>query len=161
MRFVTGDPDYCVACRDCVYACAFAHGGSFERAASRITVSFSPEQRTCLPLTCLQCEEAWCLSVCPAAAITRDPRSGAVEIDQTRCAGCKLCLLACPLGAVHFDPDAGVARKCDLCGGDPACVRACTSGCLQYRDADEVPASRGQTLLSLLGVAGDRAGADS
>ena len=44
----------------------------------------------------MHCDEAWCLEVCPAAAIRRDPETGAVVIDAARCAGCKMCLLACP-----------------------------------------------------------------
>jgi Fe-S-cluster-containing dehydrogenase component len=122
------------------------HGGGFDRDASCITVSFSPDDRVCLPLTCMHCTEAWCMEVCPAEAIARDPETGAVVIDEKRCAGCKMCLLACPLGAVHFDAAAGVARKCDLCGGDPACVRGCTVDVLQYRDVDELADARRGTL---------------
>ena len=45
-------------------------------------VSFSPRDRVCLPLTCMHCAEAWCLEVCPAGAISRDPETGAVVIDE-------------------------------------------------------------------------------
>jgi Fe-S-cluster-containing hydrogenase component 2 len=150
MRIVVGDPEYCVACGDCVYSCAFAHGGGFDRESSRISVSFSPEDHVCLPLTCMQCAEAWCLEVCPAGAISRDPGTGAVVIDEARCAGCKMCLLACPVGAVRFDSAAGVARKCDLCGGDPACVRGCTVDVLQYCEPGEMADARRESLEARL-----------
>ena len=146
MRIVTVDPDSCVACRNCEYACAFRQSGDFERGASHIRVNFYPQERACVPLTCMHCEEAWCLEVCPAAAISRDPGTGAVMIDETRCAGCKMCLLACPYGNVHFDPEDGVSRKCDLCGGDPMCVRCCTSGALEFIEADEVADRRREAL---------------
>lgn len=137
MRIVVVDPDSCVACRNCEYACAFRHGGDFRRDDSRIRVNFYPVERACVPLTCLHCTEAWCLEVCPAAAISRDPGTGAVVIAAERCAGCKMCILACPYGNIHFDKEAGVSSKCDLCGGDPACVRHCISGALDYMDVDE------------------------
>jgi anaerobic carbon-monoxide dehydrogenase iron sulfur subunit len=137
MRIVTADMDACVACRDCEYACAFEHGGDFDRASSLIRVNFYAEDSAAIPLTCMHCSEAWCLEVCPAGAIARDPDTGAVEIDSSRCAGCKMCLLACPLGNIHFDAELGVSRKCDLCGGDPACVRFCTSGALRFVEAED------------------------
>jgi carbon-monoxide dehydrogenase iron sulfur subunit len=150
MRIVVTDPEYCVACRNCEYACAFVHGGDFDRGSACITVGFYPDERACLPLTCLHCTRAWCLEVCPAGAITRHPGTGAIEIDASRCAGCKMCLLACPFGSVRFDADEGVARKCDLCGGDPACVRSCTAGALQYREADEASGLRRETVEARL-----------
>lgn len=132
MRIVVVDPDTCVACRNCEYACAFRQNGSFDRSASHIRVNFYPKERASVPLTCMHCAEAWCMEVCPAAAISRNPETGAVEIDAARCAGCKMCMLACPYGNIHFDAVASVSRKCDLCGGDPMCVRACTAGSLQF-----------------------------
>lgn len=146
MRIVVVDPDSCVACRNCEYACAFRHGGDFRRDDSRIRVNFYPVERACVPLTCLHCTEAWCLEVCPAAAISRDRETGAVLIDERRCAGCKLCLLACPSGTIHFDAEAGVSRKCDLCGGEPACVRCCISGALDFLEADQAADRRREAL---------------
>lgn len=137
MRIVAVDPDSCVACRDCEYACAFRQSGDFARSASHIRVNFYAQERACVPLTCMHCDDAWCLDVCPAAAISRDAETGAVTIDEARCAGCKMCLLACPFGNVHFDKVDGVSRKCDLCGGDPMCVRSCISGALRFVEADE------------------------
>ncbi len=146
MRIVTADADACVACRDCEYACAFEHGGDFDRAASLIRVNFYAEESAAIPLTCMHCADAWCLEVCPAAAIARDPGTGAVTIDASRCAGCKMCLLACPMGNIHFDAELGVSRKCDLCGGDPACVRFCTSQALRFVEAEDAAEARREAL---------------
>ena len=155
VRIVTVDPDSCVACRNCEYACAFRQSGDFHRSRSNIRVEYYPAERACVPFTCLHCSDAWCLEVCPAGAIGRDPDTGAVLIDASRCAGCKLCLLACPFGNIHFDPDEGVSRKCDLCGGEPRCVGTCTSGALDYLEAEEVSAMRRATLDARLRVALD------
>jgi carbon-monoxide dehydrogenase iron sulfur subunit len=62
------------------------------------------------------------------------------------CAGCKMCLLACPSGSIHFDPDAQVSRKCDLCGGDPSCVKFCISGALQFLEEEEAHTGRRESL---------------
>ena len=146
MRIVVADPDLCVACRDCEYACAFRQSGDFARSASLIRVNYYADEHACIPLTCMHCAEAWCLEVCPAGAISRDESTGAVEIDREHCAGCKMCLLACPMGNIHFDGELGVSRKCDLCGGDPSCVRFCTSGALQFVEADEAADARREAL---------------
>ena len=148
MRIVVVDPDSCVACRNCEHACAFRHSADFRREDARIRVNFYAAERACVPLTCLHCEEAWCLEVCPAAAISRDPSTGAVVIAAERCAGCKMCILACPYGAIHFDAEAGVSTKCDLCGGDPACVRHCISGALDFMEVDQA-ADRRRAVLDV------------
>jgi Fe-S-cluster-containing dehydrogenase component len=41
-------------------------------------------------------------------------------------------MMACPFGAITFDEESGKMRKCDLCDGDPACVKHCTTGAIQY-----------------------------
>jgi Fe-S-cluster-containing hydrogenase component 2 len=50
-----------------------------------------------------------------------------------------------------------VARKCDLCGGDPQCVKFCISGALQFVEAEEAFAFRRTSLdaklTDLLGLA--------
>ena len=39
--------------------------------------------------------------------------------------GCKVCTIACPFGTVNYNADSGKVIKCDLCGGDPECAKAC------------------------------------
>jgi len=146
MRIVLADVGLCVACRGCEYACAYEHNGSFERNASLMRVSFYPAARVAVSLTCMHCQEAWCLEVCPAGAISRDSDTGAVKIDASLCAGCKMCVLACPFGNIHFDHERGVAQKCDLCSGDPACVRSCTTGALRFVEPEDVAVTRRETL---------------
>jgi len=150
MRVVTMDPNKCVACYNCEYACSLKQNNDFDRQDSQIRVNFYPENRACLPLTCFHCSDAWCMEVCPAGAILRNPETGAVEIDANRCAGCKMCLLACPSGSIHFDKVRLVSKKCDLCEGDPNCVKFCTSGALQFVEEDEAYSFRRESLDSKL-----------
>jgi len=48
-----------------------------------------------------------------------------VKIDRELCISCFKCLEACPFGAIFAHPDCPGPIKCDLCGGDPECVKAC------------------------------------
>ncbi len=63
-------------------------------------------------------------------AISKDPETGVVLIDKELCTGCKECVEACPDGMIQMDAQ-NKADKCDLCGGDPLCVRYCVAGALK------------------------------
>ena len=89
------------------------------------------------PYTCFQCEEAWCLQVCPVNAIGVDPDTQAKIVIEDTCVGCKLCVIACPFGTVFLNPTTKKAVKCDLCGGDPACARACPTNAIEFTEIEE------------------------
>ncbi|KMY66698.1 molybdopterin oxidoreductase [Desulfocarbo indianensis] len=44
-----------------------------------------------------------CVSVCPATATDRDPKTGIVSQIPTRCIGCRYCVAACPYHARYFN----------------------------------------------------------
>ncbi len=138
MHIVTIDPLKCVACSHCENACSYHKSGSFRRKDSAIRVNYYPKTRTCIPMTCVHCRDAWCMEVCPAGAISRNASTDAVEIDASRCIGCKMCMLACPFGTMHFDSENKVCMKCDLCGGDPECVKQCISGALTFEAEEDL-----------------------
>jgi anaerobic carbon-monoxide dehydrogenase iron sulfur subunit len=134
VQIVTINPNKCVGCLNCLYECSFTQGGDFKTQNSNIRVNFYSEESVCIPFTCVHCSKAWCMEICPANAISRNKETGAVEIDQSQCAGCKMCMMACPMGNIHFNATTRVSNKCDLCGGDPSCVKHCISGALQFED---------------------------
>jgi Fe-S-cluster-containing hydrogenase component 2 len=72
------------------------------------------------------------MAVCPREAIYRDNRLDRVLIDYDRCISCRMCMAACPFGALGFESERQTVFKCDLCGGDPLCVRYCFPGALNY-----------------------------
>jgi anaerobic carbon-monoxide dehydrogenase iron sulfur subunit len=90
--------------------------------------------------------------VCPMHATYRNYSTGAMEVNPYRCIGCMGCVSACPFGATFVDQDNGRVLKCDLCDGDPTCVKVCPTGALTYEElsketylklienADHVPA---------------------
>jgi Fe-S-cluster-containing hydrogenase component 2 len=88
-----------------------------------------------LPMLCQQCEDAPCVVICPQDALARDPDLGRVTLDYDLCIGCKMCVTACPFGGMGIDVVAREVIKCDLCDGEPACVRFCDPGALQFLPA--------------------------
>jgi carbon-monoxide dehydrogenase iron sulfur subunit len=128
------DPDKCTSCLQCEMACSFEHEGVFNPAKSRIKVFEFEHGRRAIPYTCTQCAEAWCLQACPVTAITRNRETGAVEVNDNICVGCKVCTVACPYGTINYNQDTGKVIKCDLCGGDPQCAEACPTDAIIYAD---------------------------
>jgi Fe-S-cluster-containing dehydrogenase component len=140
------DLSTCVGCHACVVACASENrtepGGFW-----RQIVTFNEDRHPRLPvyhlsLACNHCLDAPCERHCPALAIARDHRTGAVLIDADRCIGCRYCGWVCPYDAPRFDAGRGVMRKCTLCnhrrldGGQPACTSACPTGALKLGPFD-------------------------
>ena len=108
-----------------------------EGAASR-TVHF--------PKSCLHCDDAPCVTVCPTGASYKRADDGIVLVEEDLCIGCKLCSWACPYGAREYDADAGVMKKCTLCidriynenfdevDRVPACVATCPASARHFGD---------------------------
>ena len=86
---------------------------------------------------CHHCDNPYCLNICPADAISKDEVTGIVRINPLICVGCGSCNFACPLGIPRRDPQMRVAVKCDLCEGDPECVKQCPTQALRYVPREE------------------------
>ena len=163
VRTVFVDPERCIGCRHCEFACAVEAseskdplGALFEqpRPHTRIHVEAGPTLATSYPNRCRHCDPAPCLQVCPTGAITRDADEDLVLVDRSRCIGCAMCAIACPFDAVTFHPAAAsgnghpVATKCDGClhlvrqGEEPACVAACKVDALVFGELNEIVAER-------------------
>jgi Fe-S-cluster-containing hydrogenase component 2 len=91
-----------------------------------------PVSRIDYPRICRQCEPAPCADACPAGAFDMNGALPIWVINREECTGCELCLGACPHGMVLMDRETGKAGKCDLCGGEPLCVRYCPEGALVF-----------------------------
>jgi carbon-monoxide dehydrogenase iron sulfur subunit len=100
---------------------------------------------TSVPVLCQQCEDPLCATMCPASAISRDDTKRVVVVNKRKCLGCRTCVEVCPFGGPSVDPRTGTAEKCDLCEGDPLCVKVCTQGALTYVAAEEESAHRKRT----------------
>ncbi|OIO96425.1 MAG: hypothetical protein AUJ92_05990 [Armatimonadetes bacterium CG2_30_59_28] len=141
----------CLGCRSCELACAVAHSQSkvleraiFETPRPRPRIFVEGAANFAIPLQCRHCETAPCMEICPTHAVTRRGEQGPVVIEHERCIGCEYCVLVCPFGVMRMDEDRGVTLKCDLCyerlerGQQPACVEACLTHALEFRDADAI-----------------------
>jgi carbon-monoxide dehydrogenase iron sulfur subunit len=130
MSFVV-DVEKCTECRRCMIACSLAKSGAVRMASARIHIEPNwpevPEIRVCRFEDCVGHP---CIGVCPVAAISET--NGVVLIDASACIGCGACVAVCPYEAIRIEK--GVALKCDLCAGDPACVKECVTGALRDRE---------------------------
>jgi len=132
----------CTGCQACVLSCALSHGQSIRTSASAIQIASSEDEGIHVPLLCIACAERSCIDACPEGAIRLDNYLGIPLIDRDRCIGCRACLSACPYAGIHFDDTVGRPVVCDLCGGDPLCVKVCSGergmpGALTLRIAEE------------------------
>jgi carbon-monoxide dehydrogenase iron sulfur subunit len=122
------DLNKCTGCKKCEVACAFFHTGKVSNRLARIKVLNLYELGVDGPVVCIQCEEKYCLD-CPVEALSPGPM-GQIIVSPTVCTLCGACEKACPIGAIEiFD---GIVYVCDLCGGTPKCVEACTEGALIF-----------------------------
>ncbi|WP_416914628.1 MAG: 4Fe-4S dicluster domain-containing protein [Roseicyclus sp.] len=160
------DLDTCVGCQACVIACkgwntenygaplsdqdpygADPSGSFLNRVHGyEITPDQGAAQLVHFPKSCLHCEDAPCVTVCPTGASYKRAEDGIVLVNEATCIGCGLCAWACPYGAREMDQSAGVMKKCTLCidriynenlpeeDREPACVRTCPAGARHFGD---------------------------
>jgi phenylglyoxylate dehydrogenase beta subunit len=122
----------CDGCGACMIACAGAKCGTRDIAHSRIQIVPGQEEGSFELALCRQCGDPKCVQNCPAAALAKNGQTGVIDWDRSRCVNCLLCTAGCAYGGIVLDAQAGHVIKCDLCGGDPACVKACPDRALQY-----------------------------
>lgn len=128
----------CTGCRLCELVCSVSHDGVSNPSRSRINIIKWEAEGLYIPMSCQQCEDAPCMTICPVKAISRDQESDYVKIDYNVCIGCRSCVAVCPFGAMGFNVKDKKVFKCDLCEGDPQCVRFCEVKAIEYVDANRI-----------------------
>ena len=165
------DLDTCVGCHACVVSCKEWNTGgygtplsdqnaygadpvgawlnrvhAYEVTPAQGSMAGQDAQIVHFPRSCLHCDDAPCVTVCPTGASYKRQADGIVLVDEDWCIGCGLCAWACPYGAREMNGQAQVMKKCTLCvdriynenlpaeDREPACVRACPSRARHFGD---------------------------
>jgi len=128
-QFVSCDPQRCVGCVVCEYACSMEKEKVFNPLKSRIrAIRLDPLSNAAI--VCRACKDAPCVAACPEKALTQSLETGVVRVDEDKCNGCGWCIEACEYGAITLHPNTQNAIVCDVCDGEPACVQFCPDGAL-------------------------------
>ena len=136
-KYVVCNPDKCLGCGICEFVCSAIKDKSLDPSFSRIRqVNFEPIGS--MAIACLLCEKPPCVPVCPMEALLKDEK-GVIRVDEYKCNGCGWCIHACKFGAITLHPTKRLAMTCDLCDGDPECVKLCPfEGALIFATVEEV-----------------------
>jgi len=128
-QFVNCDPQKCVGCVICEYACSWEKEKVFNPVKSRIrAIRLDPLSNAAI--TCRACKDAPCVAACPEKALAQSTETGVVTVDEDKCNGCGWCIEACDYGAITLHPNKQKVIVCDLCNGEPECVQFCPEGAL-------------------------------
>ncbi|MGE0254071.1 MAG: 4Fe-4S dicluster domain-containing protein [Alphaproteobacteria bacterium] len=172
------DLDTCVGCHACAVSCKQWNDGGvagpltdrepygadplgvwFNRVHAYEAGEGARGRTVHFPRSCLHCEDAACVTVCPTGASWKRAEDGIVLVNPDTCIGCKLCSWACPYGAREYDATEGVMKKCTLCVDRiedqtrpeaervPACVATCPAGARHFGDFAD-PASPVSVLVA-------------
>jgi len=140
MKKIVIYPENCTGCRLCESSCAIYNENVNDLSRARIRTVKDHLLGLSVPVVCHQCKDPPCAEGCPVNSIIKDLETGIVKINYDECIGCETCIQACPFGAIIALQDKVI--KCELCNGDPQCVRYCATEAIKYIDASE--ASREQ-----------------
>src|SRR5262245_59185086 len=93
---------------------------------------------------CQHCAEPGCLKACPSPGAIVQYANGVVDFQQEHCIGCEYCVTGCPFDIPRLNKRTKKVYKCTLCsdrlsyGLEPACIKACPTGCLQFGTKEQL-----------------------
>ena len=114
----------CVGCLVCETVCVQWHNSDFGIAGARLRIVSKPiDQEPPLNkvFVCTLCEK--CIKACEPGALFLD-ENGIIRLKKELCDGCGVCAEVCPSQVIWLDED-NYPVICDLCDGNPQCVRWC------------------------------------
>ena len=159
------DTTTCIGCKACEVACLEWNGYQFQDTVFNNSYQTMPDtawnywnlikfnehenENGALMLLmrkdqCMHCAEPGCLIACPSDGAIVQYTNGIVDFQQEHCIGCGYCITGCPFNIPKFNPGDKKVFKCTLCsdrvaeGLEPACIKACPTGCLQFGIKDDM-----------------------
>ena len=141
MKVIAVHLDRCTGCKTCELYCAVDRGSTGKTLLKAVQESPLPQSRVRvegnnqlpIALQCRQCLKAPCLDACLTGALTRDPKSNMVVVQEDRCIACWTCTMFCPYGVIYPWPERKIALKCDRGAymENPVCVEVCPCQALE------------------------------
>jgi carbon-monoxide dehydrogenase iron sulfur subunit len=136
------DPVLCTGCLRCMTTCSTYNNGATSLVGARLHIARhegyaltnidEEDELIFEAMLCRQCDKPFCMYFCPVRAITRNKKTGAMVINYDRCIGCRTCVAVCPFGAARYDAVRNRPIKCELCDGDPQCVKMCPTEAIKF-----------------------------
>lgn len=170
------DTTTCIGCKACEVACLEWNGYSFRDTVFQNSYQTMPETAwnywnlikfneheredgSMMLLMrkdqCMHCAEPGCLEACPADGAIVQYMNGIVDFQQDHCIGCGYCVSGCPFNIPKFNQHTKKMFKCTLCtdrvsqGLEPACIKACPTGCLHFGGKEDMKALAEMRALQL------------
>lgn len=137
MKRITVHPKVCAGCFSCVLKCSAFHYGASSLHLANLQITGDEATASFTPELCVSCEERSCVEKCPKKALSIDQTTGAVKLERDLCILCKICVKVCKYHGIRIRKDIdgkNCIGVCDLCGGDPQCVKTCRQGALTLEE---------------------------
>jgi len=157
------DATRCVGCQSCVAACAEAnnlkpdtrltglHQASLDlnHLTKNIIKLYKPTGASTwsyVKQQCMHCVDPACVAGCSFHALTKDPQTGIVAWDASKCSGCRYCQIVCPYSVPRFEWEGFNPKivKCEMCrhrlaeGKEPACTSVCPTHAVIFGKREEL-----------------------
>lgn len=121
MRLSVKDPERCIGCQNCMFACNRTKNLAGLSKACIGIKSLGGMEKGFTIMVCRACIDPPCMRVCPTKAlILRE--DGGVKLNIKKCIGCRNCKKSCLLNAIFWDEENNKPLICIHCG---YCVKFC------------------------------------
>ncbi len=113
---------------------------------------------------CMHCDDPGCLKACPSPGAIVQYANGIVDFQEENCIGCGYCIPACPFDVPRISKKDRKVYKCTLCsdrvavGLEPACVKACPTGCITFGTKDQLQHDAAERVVQLKSRGFEQAG---
>jgi len=141
------DQNKCVGCTDCEIACKKVNlvpKGQMRLFIEDKTDPLNLKEKRYVRVSCQQCEDAPCVTVCPTKACHKDEKTGITTMNTEDCIACKYCIVACPYDVRFINHETRAAESCNFCldtnlkdGHEPACIEACRYEAIVFGDLND------------------------